>query len=120
MFTRDPHPHSRSHPRPLPVLAPASRDPRHLEILVCSTSSTSLCISGALYTSPYLNHGVRRAWCEAATTYLTMQLTTTSTSFNSLQRKTLYKPAYQCVSGSKRNRCELLLLNLNKTTFLVT
>ena len=108
------------YPRPAPALAlapptftrPRTCDlyPRHLDILVCSTSSTSLCISGALYTPPYLNHGVRCAWCEAATTYLTMQLTTTSTSFISLQRKTQYKPAYQCVSGSKRNKCELFLL----------
>ena len=65
------------------------------------TSRTSLCIAGALYISPwYLTYGVRCAWCEAATTHLTIQLKTTSTSFISLQRKTLYKPANQCVSGS--------------------
>ena len=68
---------------------------------------TSLCISGAesLYISPYLHYGVWCAWGEAATTHLTMQLKTTSTSFISLSRKTLYKPANQCVSGSKRNKC---------------
>ena len=38
-------------------------------------------------------------------THLTMQLRKISTSFISLQRKTLYKPANQRVSGSKRNKC---------------
>ena len=74
---------------------------------LCPTSRTSLCISGAesLCISPYLHYGVWCAWCEAATTHLTMQLNKISTSFISLQRRTLYKPANQRVSGSKRNKC---------------
>ena len=71
--------------------------PHH--VLLCVYPALILCIS------PYLHYGVWCAWCEAATTHLTMQLNKISTSFISLQRRTLYKPANQRVSGFKRNKC---------------